>query len=182
MLIDVDCEFGWLSGNNGKPLFHISGSVETKTLCCLCYYFWGLQDASYSRDALVRFCFFDIFCALPHFLCLDIVEVTLTTGWLAPVVVTRMTTTFTEVSAACTLNLVVTQRDLAGLSHVVLAELFPYHSYFNRFSLSHFEPLFASMLAFTCVGWNCTRDITCHPPPFPFISWTLFGTTNTKNT
>ena len=79
-------------------------------------------------------------------------EVTLTTGWLAPVVVTRMTTTFTEVSAACTLNLVVTQRDLAGLSHVVLAELFPYHSYFNRFSLSHFESLFASMLAFTCVG------------------------------
>ena len=74
------------------------------------------------------------------------------TGWLAPVVVTPMTTTFTEVSAACTLNLVVTQRDLAGLSHVVFAELFPYHSYFNRFSLSHFESLFASMLAFTCVG------------------------------
>lgn len=132
-----------------------------------------LQDASYCFILQGCPCSFLIFCALPHFLCLDIVKVTLTTGWLAPVVVTPMTTTFTEVSAACTLNLVVTQRDLAGLSHVVFAELFPYHSYFNRFSLSDFESLFASMLAFTCVGWNCTRDITCHPPPFPFISWTL---------
>ena len=95
-----------------------------------------LQDASYCFILQGCPCSFLIFCALPHFLCLDIVEVTLTTGWLAPVVVTRMTTTFTEVSAACTLNLVVTQRDLAGLSHVVFAELFPYHSYFNRFSLS----------------------------------------------
>ena len=179
MLIDVDCEFGWLSGNNGKPLFHISGSVETKTLCCLCYYFWGLQDASYSRDALVRFCFFDIFCALPHFLCLDIVEVTLTTGWLAPVVVTRMTTTFTEVSAACTLNLVVTQRDLAGLSHVVFVELFPYRSYLNRFSLSH------------CLHqcWHSLAWVeTAHEISLVILLLSLlslghsFGTTNTKDT
>ena len=81
--------------------------------------------------------------------CLDSVEVTLTTGWSAPAVVTRMTTTFTEVSDACTLNLVVTQRDLAGLSHVVSDELFPYRSYLNRYPSSQ---LFASMLAFTCVG------------------------------